>query len=73
MIRTAVITLALLASAPAFAALDTIETRQDMPSTERVLIAEAAKPQPKPKPEPKRRAIEGETSDYLVVTLVDAS
>ena len=71
MIRTAVITLALLASAPAFAALDTIETRQDMPSTERVLIAEAAKPQPKP--EPKRRAIEGETSDYLVVTLVDAS
>ncbi|KQX39899.1 hypothetical protein ASD04_04405 [Devosia sp. Root436] len=71
MIRTVAIAFALLTVTPAFAALEMIETQLSVPSAERVLIAEAATPQPKPKP--KRRAVEGGASDYLVVTLTDAS
>lgn len=63
MIRTIVIAIALLTTAPAFA-VDLLDTHSEAPSIESA-AQDAAKP--------KRKPAKAETADYLVVTLKDAS
>ena len=63
MIRAIAIAIALLTAAPAFA-VDLIDTHSETPSFE-----SAAKDTAKPK----RKPIKADTSDYLVVTLKEAS
>ena len=63
MIRTIVIAIALLTAAPAIA-VDLIDTHSESPSFE-----SAAKDTAKAK----RKPIKADTSDYLVVTLKEAS
>lgn len=68
MTRTAIaLATALLFVAPA-AAADRFGGHSETPSVEQTVVAEAAKKKPKKPKKP-----EGETSDYLVVTLKDAS
>ena len=64
MIRTIAIAIALLTAAPAFA-VDLIDTHSETPSFE-----SAAKDTAKPK---RKQPIKADTSDYLVVTLKEAS
>lgn len=66
MTRTAIaLATALLLIAPATAA-DRFGQHSETPSVEQTVVAEAKSKKPKKKPE-------GETSDYLVVTLKDAA
>ena len=64
MIRTIAIAITLLTAAPAFA-VDLIDTHSETPSFESAVAKDAAKP--------KRKPIKADTSDYLVVTLKEAS
>ena len=64
MIRTIAIAIALLTAAPAFA-VDQVDTHSGAPSIESAAAKDAAKP--------KRKPIKADTSDYLVVTLKEAS
>ena len=68
MIRAAIVlATALLFAAPGFAVDQTAEPSQT-PSVEQTVFAQAgATAKPKPKP------VKGDTSDYLIITLKDAS
>ena len=65
MIRTVIIAVVLLSSAPAFAA-ELVGPHSEMSSIENGGTTEAARPKGKP-------AKKAETSDYLIVTLKEAS